>query len=520
MMRSCLLTLCFLASCGHQHSDREHGHSHGPDAHDGLEALSITVWSERSELFLEYEPPVVGREGKFAAHLTSLLDFAAVTDGSMVLSLRMEDGSTFSSRAEAPSNPGIFRLALRPSKPGKCSLHISVSGSQIKEEIDGGPCEVFSHELAARSATRAPECKGARIAFSKEQQWKTNFAIAPVSERPMRASVLANAEIRPVAGKEARLTASATGRVTLGSPVPIIGMSVQSGQVLASISARLSAGGDRASLDAEVQAARAELTAAETQAARTDRLFQEEAIPQRNVEEAKARVQVARSRLDAAQGRLAQYTVGAQGLRAAGRNAFQIRSPINGTLVATAVATGESVEEGALLFTVIDLSLVWLEARVFEPDIPKVEKSESAWFTVEGYDAPFLVDAKTGRLVTVGRVVDPLSRTVPVIFELENPQGKLRIGQFAKVGIHTGEEQSILAVPETSVIEDAGKPVVYAQVEGEAFERRPIVLGARSEGWVGVLDGLAVGDRIVTKGAYELKLTAATGAIPQHAHVH
>jgi RND family efflux transporter MFP subunit len=520
MMRFSLLTLCFLASCGHHHGDHEREHSHEPDVHQGLEAISVTLWSERSELFLEYEPPVVGREGKFAAHLTSLPEFKAVTEGSMVLSLRMEDGASISARAEAPSNPGIFRLALRPVQPGKCSLHISVTGAQVTEEIDGGACEVFANEHAAQSASSTEATQGARIAFTKEQQWKTDFATALVSERSMKESVLANAEIRPVAGKEARLTASATGRVTLASQVPVIGMSVQSGQLLASISPRLSVGGDRASLDAEEQAARAELTAAETQAARAERLLQEEAIPKRNVEEAQARVQVARSRLHAAQGRLAQYSIGAQGLRAAGRNAFQIRSPIQGTLVATSVATGESVEEGALLFTVIDLTRIWLEARIFEPDIPQVEKSESAWFTVEGYEEPFIVDAQTGRLVTVGRVVDPLNRTVPLIFELDNPQGKLRIGQFAKIGIHTGKETNVLAVPASAVIEDAGKRVVYVQAEGEAFERRPVVLGVRSEGWVGVLDGLSAKDRVVTRGAYELKLTAATGAIPQHAHVH
>jgi len=517
MIRTLSLLLFFLA-VGCRQSDHEHGaRSHEPD---GLDALSVTRWSARTELFMEYEPPIVGREGKFAAHLTALPAFRAVTEGSMTLVLRMADGTTLSAHAESPASPGIFRAVLRPAMPGKCSLAISVKGPQATDEIDAGPCEVFPDEKTAGASLAGDPGGGKHIVFTKEQQWKTDFATVAVSEQPLQASVQANAEIRPVAGGEARLTAAATGRVSLATPVPVIGMSVKAGQVLASISPRLAAGGDRASLDAEVQAARSEWTAAEAQLARAARLFKEQAVPERNVEDAKARVEVARARLGAAQGRLAQYSAGADGLHAAGQNAFQVRSPIDGTLVTAAVASGESVEEGTLLFTVIDLSRIWLEARVFEPDIPKVEGSKSAWFSVEGYDAPFVVDTQTGKLVTVGRVVDSLSRTVPVIFELANPDGRLRIGQFAKVGIATGEAQNGLAIPDAAVIEDGGRLVAYVQVEGEAFERRPLTISVRSRGWTGVREGLSVGDHVVTKGAYEIKLTAASGVIPQHGHVH
>ena len=60
----------------------------------------------------------------------------------------------------------------------------------------------------------------------------------------------------------------------------------------------------------------------------------------------------------------------------------------------------------------------------------------------------------------------------------------------------------------------------YVQVEGESFERRPLTAGIRPLGWTGVREGFAAGERVVTKGAYEIKLTAASGAIPQHGHVH
>ena len=82
------------------------------------------------------------------------------------------------------------------------------------------------------------------------------------------------------------------------------------------------------------------------------------------------------------------------------------------------------------------------------------------------------VDAiyENGKLVTIGRVIDPSSRTVPVIFELENPSGRLRIGQFARVYVATGAATSGLAIPESAVLDEGGKPVAYVQLEGERFE--------------------------------------------------
>jgi RND family efflux transporter MFP subunit len=217
---------------------------------------------------------------------------------------------------------------------------------------------------------------------------------------------------------------------------------------------------------------------------------------------------------------VAQVAASASGRGGAGRSALLLRSRIDGTLVTVSVTTGQTVEEGDPMFVVIDLTRVWLEARVFEPDIPKVETARTAWFTIDGYDEPFGVDEANGRLVTVGRLIDPATRTVPVIFELANPEGRLRIGQFAKVWIATGAPVRALAIPETAIIEEAGKAIAYVQVEGEAFERRALTVGVRSRGWVEVKEGLAAGERVVVKGAYEIKLASAAGSIPAHGHAH
>lgn len=513
-----LLTLGVAASCG----KNDHGHDHGGGddhhAHDAdeLPGQSVTLWATRTELFMEYPPLVVGRESRFAAHLTelSMPSNKAVTTGKVTLTLTYADGTKVAATAEEPSSPGIFRPVIKPERAGPCQLHMAVEGTQLTEAFAVGGCVVFADEAAARTALGEEEETPGRIVYLKEQAWKTDFATVAVAERDLQDGVRANGEIRAVAGRDARVSAPISGRVTLAEPTPLIGMPVTKGQLLATIAPRLVAGGDRASLAAEVAAQGAEVDAARAELARAERLVADQAAPSKAVDEARTRLQIADARLKGARGRLAQYDAGSGG------RPLQARAPIDGTLVALEVTSGENVEEGQLLLSVIDLERVWLVAKVFEPDVPRVEGARAAWFTIEGYDEPFAVDEQNGKLVTIGRVIDPRTRTTPVIFELANPAGRLRIGNFTKVVIATGAPRRALAIPERAIVDDGGKSVAYVMVEGESFERRPLRLGVRSNGWVEVVDGVAAGERVVTAGAYDIKLSAASGSVPAHGHAH
>lgn len=510
---------------GHSHDESgghgkegEHGHPHGGAASE-LPGQSVTTWAERTELFMEYPPLIAGKETAFAAHLTEMPSFKAITGGAASVTVKYPDGEAIAGKADAPSSPGIFRPKLVPKKVGACELVIQVTSPQVTETFSAGACQVFANEEAVRKALGEEEEAPGRITYLKEQQWKTEFALGLVGERDLQDGVRASGEIRPVAGKEARITAPIAGRLELATPAPLLGTPVKRGALLATISPRASGGVDGATLAAEVAAFEAEVQAARAERARAERLVAEQAAPSKAVEEARTRVQIAEARLGGASGRLAQYNASATGGGGAGRR-FQLRAPIDGTLVALNAVTGENVDEGKPLFDVIGLDHVWLVAQVFEPDLPRVEGARAAWFTIEGYPAPFVVDEKTSKLITIGRVIDPRTRTAPVIFELDNRDGKLRIGNFTKVAIATGAPRRALAIPEAALVDDAGKAVAYVMVEGEAFERRPLRLGIRANGWVEVLEGVVAGERVVTKGAYEVRLAASSGAVPAHGHAH
>ena len=516
-MRIAILLVTTLA-CGR-------GHEHGPEGHgDGsgsvaaeLPGQSVTVWSDKTELFMEYKPLIVGQEARFAAHVTVDANGKPVTAGSATLKLVMQGGAALEGHAKEPSNPGIFRPIIKPTVAGKCTLALTVDSPQLKDSFAVGECEVFANEAAARAALGEEEEAPGRITYLKEQAWKTDFGTTVVAERDLQEGVRAAGEIRPVGGKEAQLTAPSAGRVALVEPVPLLGMPVKKDQVLATITPR-NTGGDRPTMAADATAAEAEVAAARTELDRAQRLVAANAAAPRTVDEAKTRLAIAEARLGGARGRLGQFDAGARG--AGGGRQFQVRAPVDGTLVSIEAASGQGVEEGQKLFTVMDLDRVWLVASVFEADLPRVENARAAWFTIDGYEQPFTVDDRNGKLVTVGRVIDPRTRTAPVIFELDNKLGKLRIGNFTKTVIATGAPKKTLAIPEISVVEDAGKAIAFVMIEGESFERRALRVGIRSNGWVEVLEGVKAGEHVVTKGAYEVKLASASGAVPAHGHAH
>ncbi len=198
-----------------------------------------------------------------------------------------------------------------------------------------------------------------------------------------------------------------------------------------------------------------------------------------------------------------------------------VRAPIGGVIARVEVAPGGFVEEGDRLFHLVDAERLWLESRVAESDIGQILEPRGAWFRVQGFESVFEVSTQNGaRLVAFGALVDPESRTVPVIFEFPRPDPRLRIGQSVTARVFTGEEQDALVVPAGALVNDAGADLVYVQTAGERFERRLVRAGLRDGEYVAIEDGLSPGERVVSRGAYLVHLAAGAPAEAGHGHAH
>jgi cobalt-zinc-cadmium efflux system membrane fusion protein len=158
---------------------------------------------------------------------------------------------------------------------------------------------------------------------------------------------------------------------------------------------------------------------------------------------------------------------------------------------------------------------VWVEAPIFEKDLGQLTKQVAAVFST----AAFPDETFRGRLVDIGAVVDEQTRTAKALFEVNNAAGKLRLGMQANLRLAAGARQNVLLVPKEAVLDNEGKKIVYVLRTGEEFERREVVIGDEYEGKVAILSGVMPGERVVTQGAYQLKLQELRPA-DAGAHTH
>lgn len=460
----------------------------------------ITLWTDSTELFMEHPALIVGQPEKFAVHLTDISDFAPLRSGPITLRFQPRDGGEpLVVRQETPRAPGIYGPAPEFTKPGVYDLTLIVESPQARDSITVRDLRVYAK---AEAAPREEGGAESGISFLKEQQWKTpGFATVFATAGSVTAAFEASGTIEPAAGRFAEVTAPIGGLIDAGgvarSPAP--GQAVRRGQVLALLTPSL---GEAGSAFAD---ARARLRDAEDEHARAKRLVEAEAAPARRLRESEIRLQAAREALAGVAG-------GA--LTAGGRMA--VTSPIAGVVARRSISPGGRVEAGAPLFTIVDPSVVWLTVNIPAAQASLVSRSAGATFELEGSPRPYT----TRRVVSVGSVIDSLSRTLPLIYEVPNADRSVTVGATARVQVRTGQRVSGVVIPLSAVLDEDGRPIAYVQVDGETFEKRTLRLGGEEGDRVLVLDGIKAGERVASGAVYQVRLASLSTAVPAEGHAH
>ena len=476
-----------------------------------LEALAVTRWTERTELFAEYPPLVVGQTSRFAIHLTRLDSFTALTAGHVEVRLSGGGGPAEVFAVDAPSRPGIFGVNVTPVRQGQREMAIVLHLPGLDDEHHLGPVPVYP-DLAAARAAPAPEAAAVEtISFLKEQQWALDFGTAVVQAARVRESVRVPAVVVARPGGAADVVAPLDGRLVRVADVSP-GAAVTAGQELGRVQPPPSAPSELPQIRQAQAEAATELTLATRDRERAERLVAAGAAPQKRLDEARAAEAQAQNRVAGAEARLAQY----QSARTAGAGAeeglFVLRSPVSGVVAERGATTGANVVAGTVLFRIVDATAV----QVPEADLARARGAKAAELDVPG----LAQRVPAGRFSSLGRVLDPATRTVPITFAFDNRTLGLALGQAVFLHLLLEEAASLPVVSVSALVDDAGRPIVFVQREGEAFERRPVTLGARSGSLVQVTSGVKAGDRVVTTGAYLVRLASLSTQVPSHGHVH
>ena len=482
-------------------------------------SLNVTGWTQKTELYMEYPPLVTGRSAVFAAHLTDLAGFRPLTAGRPRLEFTPEtSGASTTLPGSEPSRPGAFRIegVLPPS--GRYTWALVIDAPGLSDRHDLGVVTVFpDDQTALADAEKRPAEDSATFAYLKEQQWTNQFATSRVEEADLRTAIRVPADIEPLTGGEAVVSAPAAGRF-VADALTAVGATVRPGQTLGRLEPRLSNGDDRASLSAAVAEARAGYDGAVAEQTRSKRLLADSAVPARRVEDARRAVAVAEARLTGAEARLAQReeTLRSGGGAAAG-NAFVLRSPIAERVAEVEATLGASYPEGAALFKIVQTDRVMIRVQVPAADTSIVRGIDTIGFEVAGRPEAILLKPHQ---MHHGGVVDPQTGALSVHADVDNPGGELLVGQRGTAVLYKSDRLRVIAVPKAAVLMEAGRPYVFVQVGGERFARRPIEIATRDGDRIGIQGGISLGDRVVTQGAYEVQLASAAKGLPAESHVH
>lgn len=177
-----------------------------------------------------------------------------------------------------------------------------------------------------------------------------------------------------------------------------------------------------------------------------------------------------------------------------------LRAPFTGEVIERNATIGEVIDPNKMLFTVADLSTVWVRADFPEQQAGRLKTGLVFEVRVSAYPNSIF----QGAITYVGAVIDPTTRTVTARADVGNPEGQLRPEMFAEVTLVT-DEQSVLSVPRAAVQQVGSRTVAFVVRGPRRFESREVTLGQASSEYIQVVAGLTSGDEVVTEGSYALK---------------
>lgn len=501
-----------LAGChSHDHAGG-HDHPHGSDearhadAESEPPSLAITRWTDRSELFVELPAPEPGKPVAFHAHVTRLSDFQAVLHGTFRVRWKTASGVAAEASQEGVKRPGIFVFEAPAPAAGTYTLEMEYEVDGARDVFDGG-------EVVVASPPRAPDVEepSGAITFLKETQWKVPFATAWAEERALAREIELPAVIEPAGGDQLTIAAPTGGRFFHDPRRSLAeGVRVAKGDVVGTIAPTV-AGDDFNRLTAAVEEARLAKEQLEREIARVEPMVEKGLLPERRLIELRNELETEAARLRSAGGRLGRVTA------PGGEGGLAVKSTLDGVISEVLVPNGEPVEGGAPLVRVGGTDHLWLRARFVARPAATFVGAVPTGVRLPGGAR---IDLGEGaRFVSPAPVVDPRSRVATWIVDVPAVgDGALRPGSSAVVLLRVGTPEPVVAVPRDAVLEINTRPYVFVQVDGEHFVKRAVERGRTDGAWIQIVSGVAKGERVVTRGAFDVHLAATMGTVESHRH--
>ena len=361
------------------------------------------------------------------------------------------------------------------------------------------------HETAEEHAGHNHESEETKhsdeIIFPKAQAAKTTFEVREIQPASFNQVVKTTGQVLAAPGDEAVIVATSNGVVSFSSNKLTEGTKVQKGQSLFQISSKNIAEGDYyTKVKATYEAAKANYDRAEA-------LVKDKIISQKEFESTKLEFENAKTAYDAVSNNKTAKGV-------------SVNAPINGHMKNILVKEGEYITVGQPLATVSQNQRLVLRAEVSQRYYNAMQSVKSANFKTPYDNKVYSLEDLNGRLLSFGKTSNENSFFIPVSFEFDN-KGEVIPGSFVEVYLISSPIENTLSIPVSALTNEMGIYYVYVQIDEEGYRKQEVALGANNGKEVQIIKGLHPRDRVVTQGAYQVKMASASGAIPHgHSHEH
>ncbi len=364
---------------------------------------------------------------------------------------------------------------------------------------EGHDHSVNSQQSTANSHNHGDDA----ITFPVDQQKKIDFEVVEVVTEPLYQVIRTSAQIVPSQEGEKILTATTSGIVSFENKDLVQGLDVKAGQILFSIDNDEMADGSLAVRRQEIEA---EYEKAKTEYERKQALAEDKIISESELLDAKTEYLKAQKYYD---NMLQNYPEGKT----------LHRATITGAISEILVPNNSYVEAGQAIMTLAQNDKLYLRADVQSKYYPVLKDIKTA--NVRTNDGiVYTINELGGRLLSYGKTTDINNPLIPVTFEIKN-NGNLIPGSFVEIFITAESNKMGVMLPNSAIVEEMGIYCVFVQTCVDSFEKRIITKGVTDGSKTQILKGVTAGERVVSKGAVNVKLAQGSAALDPHAgHVH
>jgi RND family efflux transporter MFP subunit len=252
--------------------------------------------------------------------------------------------------------------------------------------------------------------------------------------------------------------------------------------------------------EATIRQREADLNLAQTNVERSRNLFGRQLLPKQTLDDAEARYLSAQAALDLARAQLAQSDARLQELRINLANT-NVVSPVDGFVARRNLDVGAFASSNQPVVSVVDISSLRLVANVVEKDLRAVTVGDRATVNVDAYPG----ETFSGQIARVAPVLDPSTRTATMEVEIQNRDGRLKPGMYARVDLTVEDKTNVLVIPKIALIDSQGERGVYQPGDDNKAKFRAVKVGIENNETAEIVAGLTEGEHIVSTGAGALR---------------